>query len=612
MTKILGISAFYHDSAAALIEDGELIFAAQEERFTRIKHDKSFPLNSIKFILTETQNNLNDVDAVIFYEDPKIKFSRILDTFLRNAPKNFSQFYKAFDAWLGKKFFFKNFLFRELQKIDRNFKEEKIIFTKHHLSHAASAYYLSPFHESLILTVDGVGEFNSTLVSLGKKNKISELEFMNFPHSLGLFYSAFTDYCGFKVNSGEYKLMGLAPYGKPIYKDLIYKKLIKVHDDGSFNLNLIFFDFETGNQMINKRFEKLFGKNKRNQDDKINEFYMNVAASIQVVCEEILLKMLKYLRNKYDYKNLCLAGGVALNCVANAKILKSKIFENIWIQPAAGDAGGAIGSAFYHWHNNLDNIKKDTNKEDKMKGTYLGPKFESLQIKKIFDENDAVYQKLEFDELIKVVAKSLSNGKAVGWFQDRMEFGPRALGNRSILADPRSKSMQKNLNLKIKFRESFRPFAPSVMNEHAAQFFDLPVESPFMMYVSKIKKHYKDEEDINLSSGFDKLNKVQASADLPAITHVDFTARLQTVSKKTNYKFHSLLNEFMKITDCPILVNTSFNIRGEPIVCNPLDALKCFYGTNLDILVCENYILFKEHQNKNDLSKNYKKLFLND
>ena len=608
MKSILGISAFYHDSAAALIIDGEIIAAAQEERFTRKKHDANYPFNAVEYVLSEGKIKLNDIDHIVFFEKPFLKFERLLETYMAFAPRGFKSFSLSMPIWLREKLFQKKFLFDKLKLHDENFNSiNKIKFSEHHYSHAASAFFPSPFEEAIILTLDGVGEWATTTVAIGKKNKLEIIKEIHFPHSLGLLYSAFTYYTGFKVNSGEYKVMGLAPYGKPRFKDLIINKLMDLKEDGSFKLNMKYFNYATGLTMTNKNFSKLFGEPVRNSEkDLLNEFHMDIAASIQAVTEEIVLRIATNLIEKYKIKNLCLAGGVALNCVANGKILDQKIFDNIWIQPAAGDAGGSLGAALAYWYKELDmpRIKY----EDKMKGSYLGPKFNEDKIETELKKLKAVYTKKNSKDISTTVAKELSNNKTVGWFQGRMEFGPRALGGRSILADPRSEEMQKQLNLKIKFRESFRPFAPSVLREDLKSWFEINNDSPYMLLVSQVKK----EKQIRMSTedqklfGIEKLNVKRSS--IPAITHVDYSARIQTVHKETNPKYYDLINEFKKITGCPVLVNTSFNVRGEPIVCSILDAFNCFMGTNLDILVVENFILFKSDQDKS-LLKNYKDKF---
>ena len=524
------------------------------------------------------------------------------------APKGFRSFSMSMPLWLREKLFQKKFLFDKLREHDKNFNDiNKIKFSEHHYSHAASAFFPSPFEEAIILTLDGVGEWATTTVAIGKKNKLEIIKEIHFPHSLGLLYSAFTYYTGFKVNSGEYKLMGLAPYGKPVYKNLIIDKLLDLKDDGSFKLDMSYFNYATGLTMTNKKFSKLFGQSVRDsKKDLLTQFHMDIASSIQSVTEEIVLRIVKDIKLKYKIDNLCLAGGVALNCVANGKILKDKIFKNIWIQPAAGDAGGSLGAALAYWHHEL---KKSREKfKDQMKGSYLGPKFENNFVESELRSLNAKYKKQSREQIISLTAKELANEKTVGWFQGRMEFGPRALGGRSILADPRSEKMQKELNLKIKFRESFRPFAPSVLREDVNEWFELDNSSPYMLLVSEVKKNKQIKmkaEDENLF-GIEKLNKKRSS--IPAITHVDYSARIQTVHKETNSKYYDLIKEFKKNTNCPVLVNTSFNVRGEPIVCSVKDAFNCFMGTNLDVLVIEDFILYKEDQDKS-LIKDYKNKF---
>jgi carbamoyltransferase len=608
VTSILGISAFYHDSAAALIKDGKIVAAAQEERFSRIKHDQKYPFNAIKYILDEANLKLNEVEHIVFFEKPFLKFERLLETYMAFAPKGFKSFSMSMPIWLREKLFQKKFLFDKLKQHDENFNDiSKIKFSEHHYSHAASAFYPSPFEEAIILTLDGVGEWATTTVAIGKKNKLEMVKEIHFPHSLGLLYSAFTYYTGFKVNSGEYKLMGLAPYGKPIFKNLILDNLLDLKEDGSFKLNMKYFNYTTGLTMTNSNFSRLFGHAVRDPNkDLLSQFHMDIASSIQAVTEEIVIKMTKDISTRYKIKNLCLAGGVALNCVANGKIKKEKVFNKIWIQPAAGDAGGSLGAALAYWHHELDKPRADF--KDQMKGSYLGPKFGSDQIEKELKLLKAKYQKYDVKEVIFLTAKELANEKTIGWFQGRMEFGPRALGGRSILADPRSAKMQKQLNLKIKFRESFRPFAPSILREDLSEWFELDTDSPYMLIVSEVKKEKQikmSKEDEKLF-GIDKLNIKRSS--IPAITHVDYSARIQTVHKETNSRYYDLLKEFKKNTNCPVLVNTSFNVRGEPIVCSVTDAFNCFMGTNLDMLVIEDFILFKEQQDKS-LLKDYKNKF---
>ena len=608
MTSILGISAFYHDSAAALIIDGDIIAAAQEERFSRIKHDPRYPYNAVNYVLSEGKLKLSEVDHIVFFEKPFLKFERLLETYMAFAPKGFKSFSLSMPLWLREKLFQKRFLHEKLQQHDEEFKDiKKIKFSEHHYSHAASAFYPSPFKEAIVLTLDGVGEWATTTVAMGKDNKLEILKEIHFPHSLGLLYSAFTYYTGFKVNSGEYKVMGLAPYGNPKYKDLIIRELMDLKEDGSFKLNMKYFNYATGLTMTNDKFSDLFGHPVRNpKKDLLNDFHMDIAASIQAVTEEIVIRLTRNIAKEYKIKNLCLAGGVALNCVANGKILREKIFDNIWIQPAAGDAGGSLGAALAYWHHELKESRK--NFKDQMKGAYLGPKLSEKNIEDQLIKLKGKYTKKTSKEISSIVAKELSNSKTVGWFQGRMEFGPRALGGRSILADPRSEKMQKELNLKIKFRESFRPFAPSVLREDVNEWFELDDDSPYMLLVSEVKKEKQIKmkaEDVKLF-GIEKLNIKRSS--IPAITHVDYSARIQTVHKHTNPRYYDLISEFKKITNCPVLVNTSFNVRGEPIVCSVEDAFNCFMGTNLDILAIEDFILYKDQQDKS-LIKDYKNKF---
>ena len=605
MTFILGISAFYHDSAATIIKDGKIISAAQEERFTRKKHDSGYPYNAVQFVLNNSNLKLDDIASIVFYEKPFLKFERLLETYVANAPKGFLQFSKAMPSWLREKLFQKNLLINYLKKHDKSFvNSKKIFFSEHHLSHAASAFYPSPYDEAIILTADGVGEWATTTVAVGKKNKLEIKKEIHFPHSLGLLYSAFTYYTGFKVNSGEYKLMGLAPYGEPKYVNLIYDKLIDVKDDGSFRLNQDYFNYATGLTMTNEKFDNIFGKKPRDsKKDKITEFHMDIAASIQKVTEEIMLKICKSLKNEYKIDNLCLAGGVALNCVANGKILKSKIFKNVWIQPAAGDAGGSLGAALAYWHIQL-NKNRDTSHKDVMSGSYLGPSYTDEQIKQSLDKIGAKYKLLDEQSLIDKTADDLSKGHAIGWFQGRMEFGPRALGSRSIIGDPRSPDMQRNLNLKVKYRESFRPFAPSVLREDLKNWFELDNDSPYMLIVAEVKKEIQKEmnEQEKKLFGIEKLNIKRS--DIPAVTHVDYSARIQTVHEETNKKYHDLIKKFKEKTNCSVIVNTSFNVRGEPIVNTPEDAFNCFMGTKLDNLAIGNCYLVKSEQDKS-LIKDY-------
>ena len=608
MTSILGISAFYHDSAACILIDGEIIAAAQEERFTRKKHDPSYPSNAIKFVLDYANLRLNQVDQIVFFEKPFLKFERLLETYVAFAPKGFVSFSKAMPLWIKEKLFQKNLLFNYLKEHDKDYKtDENIFFSDHHLSHAASAFFPSPFNEAVVLTADGVGEWATTTVAIGKGNKLEIKKEIHFPHSLGLLYSAFTYYTGFKVNSGEYKLMGLAPYGNPIYEDKI-KQLIDIKDDGTFRLNQKYFNYATGLTMTNDKFHNLFGKKPRDpSNEKLTQFHMDIAASIQKITEDIMIQLSRSIRKEYGIKNLCLAGGVALNCVANGKILKEKIFDNIWIQPAAGDAGGSLGAALALWFLDQNNERK-VNSSDNMKGSYLGPEFTQDQIEEELKSIGANFETVEYENLIDQTSNYLSKEKAIGWFQGRMEFGPRALGGRSILGDPRSDKMQKNLNLKVKYRESFRPFAPSILKENLFDWFDIDTESPYMLLVANInskKKIDMNEEQKNLF-GIEKLNIKRS--EIPAVTHVDYTARIQTVNKSTNKYYYDLISKFKEKTGCPIVVNTSFNVRGEPIVNTPKDAFNCFMGTDLDYLVIGNCILDKNKQDQR-FKKNYSNKF---
>jgi carbamoyltransferase len=606
---ILGISAFYHDSAATILIDGKIIAAAQEERFTRKKHDSSYPFNSIEFVLSFAKIKLSEVDHIIFFEKPFLKFERLLETYVAFAPRGFGSFCASMPVWLKDKLFQKKMLFNELKRHDNNFNEDKKInFSDHHLSHAASAFFPSPFEEAIVLTADGVGEWATTTVAIGKGNNLEIKKEIHFPHSLGLLYSAFTYYTGFKVNSGEYKLMGLAPYGSPIYEDKIKNNLIDIKEDGSFYLDQSYFNYATGLTMTNKKFDNLFGQKVRDsKHEKLTQFHMDIASSIQKVIEDIMIKIAKSLKEEFNLSNLCLAGGVALNCVANGKILKEKIFDNIWVQPAAGDAGGSLGAALALWYIELNNPRK-VGQNDSMQGSYLGPEYLQKEIEEQLDKAGAKYEIFKDEELLDKTATDLSNEEAIGWFQGRMEFGPRALGGRSILGDPRSEKMQKNLNLKVKYRESFRPFAPSILREYLSEWFDVNVDSPYMLMVANINKNKTIEMTADQKNlfGIDKLNVKRS--DIPAVTHVDYSARIQTVHKETNEKYFRLIEKFKEKTNCPILVNTSFNVRGEPIVNTPLDAFNCFMGTDLDKLVIGNCYLDKNNQNK-VLKKDYTKEF---
>jgi len=600
VSSILGISAFYHDSAACILKDGKIIAAAQEERFTRKKHDFSYPHNAIEFVLNNANLKLSQIDRIVFFEKPFLKFERLLETYVAFAPKGFISFAKAMPLWIKEKLFQKNLLFNRLKEHDRNYKsDDNIFFSDHHLSHAASAFFPSPFNEAVVLTADGVGEWATTTVAVGKNNSLEIKKEIHFPHSLGLLYSAFTYYTGFKVNGGEYKLMGLAPYGDPIYEDKI-KKIIDIKNDGTFRLDQEYFNYATGLTMISDKFIKLFGQKPRDAiNDEISQFHMDIASSIQKVTEEIMLKLALSISNEYKIKNLCLAGGVALNCVANGKILKENIFENIWIQPAAGDAGGSLGAALALWHLDLGKERKESS-TDNMNCSYLGPEYSNEEIEHILKEIGANFRSLPKDELLNFTVENLIKGNAIGWFQGKMEFGPRALGNRSIIGDARSPDMQKKLNLKVKFRESFRPFAPSVLLEDLNDWFDINSESPYMLMVGKVKKEKLIEGDDNSKSlkGLEKLHLVRSK--IPAVTHVDNSARIQTVTNK-NGIYYDLIKKFKDKTGCPIIVNTSFNVRGEPPVNTPIDAFKCFMSTDLDLLIIGNCVLEKGKQIKFDL-----------
>ena len=607
---ILGVSAFYHDSAACLLKDGKIVSAAQEERFTRKKHDASFPSNAILYCLKDSQIGSNEIKSVVFYEKPFVKFERLIETYLAFAPKGFKSFSKAMPLWIKDKLFQKSKIVKELNlTLGSNINwSERLLFSEHHLSHAASAFYPSPFKRSAVLTLDGVGEWTTTSIALGKGKELRVIKEIHFPHSIGLLYSAFTYYTGFRVNSGEYKVMGLAPYGKPKYANLIKDKLISISEDGSFQLDMSYFNYTTGLTMTNKKFDQLFGGPPRLPETEITQREMDLAASIQKVTEEILVRIAKDIAKDTGERNLCLAGGVALNCVANGILFREKIFDNIWIQPAAGDAGGALGAALSAYHLHFNEERKTSLKSDSMKGSYLGPEFSESEIEKELKSCGAIFKKLSENELIEEVANALVEKKAVGWMQGKMEFGPRALGSRSIIADPRSPKMQRQLNLKVKYRESFRPFAPSILREDLTEWFEHESDSPYMLIVANIKKDKRRKMTLKEEGffGIDKLNVVRSS--VPAITHVDYSARIQTVHSDTNPRYHSVISRFKKKTGCPIVVNTSFNVRGEPIICSPTDAFKCFMGTELDILAIGNYLLIKEQQN-NSLKENYKNLY---
>ena len=607
---ILGISAFYHDSAACLLKDGEIIAAAQEERFTRKKHDDVFPHHAIIYCLKEAHITASQIVNVVFYEKPFVKFERLLETFLAFAPKGFTSFAKAMPVWIKDKLFQKSALIKELKSTlgeDINWRE-RLLFSEHHLSHAASAFYPSPFESAAVLTLDGVGEWTTTSLAVGSGSDLKVVKEIHFPHSLGLLYSAFTYYTGFKVNSGEYKVMGLAPYGEPRYADLIREKLITVADDGSFQLDMSYFDFATGLTMTNKKFDTLFNGPPRTSETDLKQREMDLAASVQKVTEDVVVQIAKGIAKETGERNLCLAGGVALNCVANGILLREKVFDNIWIQPAAGDAGGALGAALSSWylHHNKERIVSSG--RDEMKGAYLGPEFNDDEIEAELKACGAIYKKLSEDDLIESVAYALADEKAVGWMQGRMEFGPRALGGRSIIADPRSPIMQKELNLKVKYRESFRPFAPSVLQEDVSGWFEHDTDSPYMLLVADVKKDKRramtaEEEAL---FGIDKLNVPRSS--VPAITHVDYSARIQTVHSDTNPRYHAVISKFKEKTGCPLVVNTSFNVRGEPIICTPTDAFKCFMGTGLEVLAVGNFLLIKEEQDET-LKENYEELY---
>ena len=605
--RILGISAFYHDSAAALLEDGRIVAAAQEERFTRKKHDARFPLHAIRYCLTEGGIALGDLDRVVFYDKPFVKFERLLETYLSFAPRGYKTFRMAIPLWLREKLFLKDLLLKELRKISGRGKwNEELLFSEHHLSHAASAFFPSPFDEAIVLTMDGVGEWATTSAAIGKGNSLEVQKEIHFPHSLGFLYSAFTYYTGFKVNSGEYKLMGLAPYGEPRYKDQILEHLIDVKPDGSFRLNMEYFDFCTGLTMTSQRFHDLFGGPPRKPDQLLTPYHMDLAASIQAVTEEIVLRLTRSLCEETGIRNLCLAGGVALNCVANGKVLRDACCDQIWIQPAAGDAGGALGAALAGYHLQLGRAR--TANGDAMKGSFLGPAFTQREIEDRLTRCGARFEVLPDSALIATGADDLARSKALGWFQGRMEFGPRALGNRSILGDPRSPGMQKTLNLKIKYRESFRPFAPSVLRERVSDWFELDCDSPYMLLVADVVRSRRREmtrEEKQLF-GIDKLNVPRS--EIPAVTHVDYSARVQTVHEDTNPRYYALLSAFERKTGCPVLVNTSFNVRGEPIVCTPEDAFRCFMGSELDALAAGNCYLRKESQDP-ALKRNYETAF---
>jgi len=609
--QILGISAFYHDSAATLIKDGKVIAAAQEERFTRKKQDSGFPRLAIDYCLEEGGIELGDVDFVAFYDKPFLKFERLLETYVAFAPRGFESFRMAMPVWLKEKLFQKSLLRDKLREAAPDFNwDNKHLFAEHHQSHAASAFYPSPFESAAILTMDGVGEWTTTSLGLGKGNSVEMVKEIHFPHSLGLLYSAFTYYTGFRVNSGEYKVMGLAPYGEPEYVDLIMDNIIDVKEDGSFRLDMAYFDYCTGLRMTNDKFHDLFGAPPRDPETLLTQREMNLAASIQKVTEEIVLRLGRSIARETGERNLCLAGGVALNCVANGKLLRDKSFDNIWVQPAAGDAGGALGAAMVAYHHFQGQPRKLNGVMDGMKGSYLGPEYDDDEIAARLEAAGAKFTRLGPDQTIEDTARALADGKAVGWFQGRMEFGPRALGGRSILGDPRDPAMQKTLNLRVKYRESFRPFAPSVLAEDVADWFEMEDDdiSPYMLTVADVKEEHRREmtEEENALFGIDKLNVPRSS--IPAVTHVDYSARIQTVHEETNPRYHALIKRFRDKTGCPVVVNTSFNVRGEPIVCTPEDAFRCFMGSDIEVLVCGNFYLKKEDQDP-DLAEDYKDKF---
>jgi carbamoyltransferase len=610
--RLLGLSAFYHDSAAALVEDGRIVAAAQEERFTRKKHDAGFPAQAIRYCLQAGNVDLDRIDGVAFFEKPLIKFERLLETYLANAPRGFRSFRVAIPVWIKEKLFQKANLEKALASFAPSGSlDGKLLFAEHHQSHAASAFFPSPFEEAAVLTVDGVGEWTTTAVSIGRGNVIEPVREIRWPHSLGLLYTAFTYYTGFKANSGEYKVMGLAPYGEPKYADLILDKLMDLKDDGSFWLDQSYFSYTTGLTMTSPKFHKLFGGPPRDPETLLTQREMDLAASVQKVTEEVMLRITRDVARSYGIKNLCLAGGVALNCVANGKVLRDGGFENIWVQPAAGDAGGSVGAALAAYHQHFGQPRRVNGSLDGMQGSYLGPEFGQAEIEQRLVAAGAKFAVVNEPDLFERTCDALEAGHAVGWFQGRMEFGPRALGARSILGDPRNPEMQKNLNLKIKYRESFRPFAPSVLREDVADYFELDRDSPYMLLVADVKRNRRRPITAQQEAlfGIDKLNVVRS--EIPAVTHVDCSARIQTVHAETNQRYHALLSAFKQRTGCPVLVNTSFNVRGEPIVCTPEDAFRCFMGTEMETLVIGNSILRKSDQDK-ALARDYKGAFAND
>ena len=590
MNYILGISSFYHDSAACILKDGDIIAAAQEERFTRKKHDQNFPSNAIKYCLNEAGINASDLHIIAFYDKPFLKFERILETYLAFAPLGLFSFLKAIPIWIKKKLWIKEIIKKELNY------SGTILFPEHHASHAASAFYASPFQDAAFLTMDGVGEWATTSYGVGNGNNMRMLADIKFPHSLGLLYSAITYYTGFRVNSGEYKVMGLAPYGEPKYKDLIYDYLIDVKEDGSFIMDMSYFNYSVGLTMTNQKFNKLFGGPPREPESELTQKEMDIARSVQEVTEEIVMKIAKHVREATDKKYLCLAGGVALNCVSNGKLLRSGLFDDIYIQPAAGDAGGALGAALIAWHQHLGNERNPDGNNDFMKGAYLGPEFSNYEIKEYLDKKGYSYLKLEDEDLPEHIADLIADQKVIGWFQGRMEFGPRALGGRTIIGDSRSAETQKTINLKIKYRESFRPFAPSVREENISEYFDIDRPSPYMLLVADVHKN-RQLKMTKEQEGYFGLKKLNISrSEIPAVTHVDYSARIQSVNKKTNPRYHQMLSKFNEKYNCAVVVNTSFNVRGEPIVCTPKDAYLCFMRTEMDYLILNNYLLKKEDQ----------------
>lgn len=612
LSKIIGISAYYHDSAAALIIDGEIVAAAQEERFTRKKHDSAFPKNAVNYCLHEVGLSLMDIDYVCFYEKPLLKYERLLETYLANAPKGLKSFVVSMPIWMKEKLFLKSIIKKELLTFMEGSREDELpelLFSEHHRSHAASAFYPSPFQKAAVLCLDGVGEWAASSVWLGEEHTLTPLWEIDFPHSLGLLYSAFTYYTGFKVNSGEYKLMGLAPYGEPNYVDLIFDRLIDLKEDGTFRLDMSFFNYTTGLTMTNKKFDHLFGGPHRKAESEITQKEMDIARSIQVVTEEVVLRLARTIHEETGMRHLCLAGGVALNCVANGRLLREGPFEDIWIQPAAGDAGGALGASLSVWHEYLENPRIADGECDRMRGAYLGPRFGNGAIKEYLDSISAVYTEMEDRDLMPCLAEMLDQEKVVGWFSGRMEFGPRALGGRSIIGDARSPRMQSTMNLKIKQRESFRPFAPAVKADNVGEWFEIDRSSPYMLLVAPVRKDKRIpmREDQEILFGIEKLNIPRS--EIPAVTHVDYSARIQTVHRETNPRFHSLIEYFEKRTGSPVIINTSFNVRGEPIVHSPEDAYRCFMRTEMDYLVMENILLDKQAQPKQKWNDDWKKEF---